>query len=57
MQLSLAPILLATELGFLFMLAWRCVNRAGVHVGNVQPESEASESGNGHSHYRVEAPV
>jgi len=52
MQLSLAPIWLATELGFLFMLAWRCVNRARVHVGNVQSESEseASESGNGHSH-------
>lgn len=29
MHISLAPILLATELGFLFMLAWRCGNQAG----------------------------
>ena len=28
MHISLAPILLATELGFLFKLAWRCGNRA-----------------------------
>ncbi len=36
MQLSLTPVLLAVELGFLFALAWRCGRRAEVQ-GTLHP--------------------
>ncbi len=36
MQISLTPILLALELGFLFMLAWRC-GRLAPAQGNIGP--------------------
>ncbi len=36
MQVSLTPVLLAAELGFLFTLAWRCAHQPPVHV-NIGP--------------------
>jgi len=36
MQISLTPILLAAELGFLFLVAWRCARQAPGHV-NIGP--------------------
>ena len=36
MQVSLAPVLLAAELGFLFALAWRCARQGPAHV-NIGP--------------------